>query len=616
MTIIFENFGEERDITRPGTSEFSFRGSNWSGGVVTTFGITSLYASGSYTYHLDGGGEVTFDAPIDSVRFFYVHGFDVSGGTATAFDAEGNELGSAASHNATFFNDQGNFVEFDPEAAIARITFSDGAVDDFTFTTSAPPGPEPIQLGDLEIRLEEVATGLSSPVFLTHAGDGSGRLFVVDQSGLIRVIRDGELLETPFLDIRDRIVTLNPNFDERGALGLAFHPDFESNGRFFVRYSGPREGGEEEPCTNSSRGCHEEILAEFRVSESDPDVADPESERILFRVDEPEFNHNSGQVLFGPDGLLYFSLGDGGGANDGLHQDPPRHGPIGNGQNLETALGSLLRIDVDGDEPYAIPDDNPFVEGGGLDEIYAYGFRNPYRFSFDRESGELWLADVGQLLFEEINIVERGGNYGWVIREGAHCFDPFDPQNPPADCPSEGMIDPVAEYDHSEGTAVIGGFVYRGSQFPELVGKYVFGEFTSPANGSGRILYLDTEEDRGENLFTIREFPLVDRDLPLGEFVLGIGEDESGELYVLTSATSGPLGTEGSVYRIESPSVVEGGAQVIGDCNRDGTLDVSDPVCVFRFLFTGQVAALPCGAGDAEDPGNLALLDWQGDERL
>ena len=209
------------------------------------------------------------------------------------------------------------------------------------------------------------------------------------------------------------MVTVNPNFDERGLLGLAFHPDYATNGRFFVRYSKPRTGVMGEPCFGTSRGCHEAILAEFSVL-GDPaksDVADPNSEIILFRVDEPQYNHNSGHVAFGPDGLLYWTLGDGGGAHDGLTDIPPSHGPIGHGQNPNTALGSLLRIDVDSTPdpglPYVIPPGNPFADGGAP-EIFAYGLRNPYRFSFDDGPGayrSLFLSDVGQNLFEEINVL-------------------------------------------------------------------------------------------------------------------------------------------------------------------------------------------------------------------
>ena len=228
-----------------------------------------------------------------------------------------------------------------------------------------------IPKGDITVRLVPVAARLVSPVHLTHAGDGSGRLFIVDQVGQIRIVKDGSLLPTPFLDLTSVIVPLSPGFDERGVLGLAFHPDYVKNGRFFVRYSGPRTGDPSEPCFGTSRDCHEEILAEFSVS-ADPDVALPGG-TILFRIDEPQFNHDAVTVAFGPDGFLYFSLGDGGGAHDGLADSPPSHGPIGHGQNIDTALGAMLRIDVDGTFPYEVPSDNPFVGEPGVDEIYAYG---------------------------------------------------------------------------------------------------------------------------------------------------------------------------------------------------------------------------------------------------
>ncbi|MGD8395166.1 MAG: PQQ-dependent sugar dehydrogenase, partial [Candidatus Eiseniibacteriota bacterium] len=319
---------------------------------------------------------------------------------------------------------------------------------------AAVPCMAQILPGGFTVELETVASGLVAPVGVTHAGDGSGRLFIVEQSGQIRIVDNGVLLPTPFLDIADKLPELNTFYDERGLLGLAFHPDYTMNGRFFVRYAAPRDGAPGEPCFDTSRGCHMEVLAEYAVSPGDPNQADPNSERILFTVDEPQFNHNAGDIAFGPDGLLYFGLGDGGGANDGLHEDPPTHGPIGNGQNIETALGSMLRIDVDREEPplpYGIPPDNPFANVTGVDEIYAYGFRNPFKHSFDDGpggDGALWVADVGQNLFEEIDLVELGGNYGWVIREGFSCFDPFNPEMPPMDCPEVGphgepLLDPI-----------------------------------------------------------------------------------------------------------------------------------------------------------------------------
>lgn len=428
-----------------------------------------------------------------------------------------------------------------------------------------------IPKGDIVIKLEPVATGLTAPIYATHAGDGSGRLFIVEQSAQIRIVENDVLLPTPFLDISDKIPPLNAFFDERGLLGLAFHPDYQTNGRFFIRYSVPREGDPCEPCFGTSRGCHSAVLAEYSVSDDNPNLADPASEIILFTIDEPQFNHDAGNVAFGPDGFLYFTLGDGGGAHDGLADSPPSHGPIGHGQNIETALGAILRIDVDSPPQaplaYAIPPDNPFVGLPGLDEIYAYGMRNPYRFSFDDGpggDGRLFLADVGQNLFEEINIVDKGGNYGWVIREGFHCFDPFNPTNPPAACPDTGplgeaLIDPIAEYAHPSsgfvpegGITVIGGFLYRGSRSPSLGGKYVFGDFSGQFSvPSGRLYFLE-ETSSGD--FEIREFQIGHEDRPYGLFLKGFGEGEDGEIYACGSTALAPVGESGVVERIVVPA--------------------------------------------------------------
>jgi len=422
---------------------------------------------------------------------------------------------------------------------------------------------EPIAKGNITIKLEPVAAGLTAPIVATNAGDGSGRLFVVEQSGQIRIVHNGLVLPEPFLDIADRLPALNPFFDERGLLGLAFHPDYESNGRFFVRYSAPREGAEGEPCFGSSRGCHSEVLAEFSVSSGDPNLADPASGRILFTIDEPQFNHNAGDVAFGPDGFLYFTLGDGGGGNDGLADSPPSHGPIGNGQNIDTALGAMLRIDVDGAAPYVIPPDNPFVGSPGVDEIYAYGMRNPYRFSFDDGpggDGGLYLADVGQNLFEEISLVVNGGNYGWVVREGLHCFDPLDPRNPPDTCTEFGLlgeplIDPIFEYSHpgsgfspEGGITVVGGYVYRGARSPSLMGSYLFGDFAQAfVVPSGSLYYLE-RSDLDE--FSAWQLQIGDGDRPYGRFLKGYGEDEDGEVYVCGSQALAPFGTTGVIERI------------------------------------------------------------------
>ena len=411
-----------------------------------------------------------------------------------------------------------------------------------------------------EVDLEPVASGLCSPVSLTHAGDGSGRRFIVDQCGTIRIVdASGTLLAAPFLDVTAKMVSLAVGFDERGLLGVAFHPSYASNGRFFVRYSAPRTGVFGEPCFGTPRGCHKAVLAEYSVSGSDPNLADPGSEIVLFEVDEPEFNHNGGDVSFGPDGFLYFALGDGGGANDDLDQPGTPHGPLGNGQDNTTLLGAMLRIDVDSaPDPglaYAIPPSNPFVAVAGADEIYAFGLRNPYRFSFDDGpggNGALYLADVGQNLFEELDVVVSAGNYGWATREGLHCFDPFNPGVPPASCSTTGpsgepLLDPVLEYDHGVGISIIGGFVYRGTGVPGLPGKYVFGDFSSVFGvPDGRLLVTDVS---GANSFVRDDLTLVSGQ-PLGRYLKGFGRDEDGELYVLGSTALAPTGATGEALRI------------------------------------------------------------------
>jgi glucose/arabinose dehydrogenase len=414
--------------------------------------------------------------------------------------------------------------------------------------------------GELRLTLRPVASGLVSPVKMVSPPDTSGRLFIAEQNGPIKILINGTVLETPFLDLTAETVVVNTGYDERGVLGMAFHPDYATNGRFFVRYSRPRPGKAGEPCFGTPRGCHEEVLAAFTVS-SDPNIANPTG-TILFRVDEPQFNHNGGDVAFGPDGMLYFTLGDGGGANDGLADNPPSHGPIGNAQNLETPLGKVIRIDVDAGEPYGIPADNPFVDAPGLDEIWAYGLRHPFSFSFDDTAGgtgELWLPDVGQNLFEEINIGARGANYGWPIREGRHCFDPFNPNTPPATCDTTGLTEPIAEYGHDVGLAVVAGYVYRGSRFPALVGKFVFGDFSTAFNAAdGHLFLIDT----GERAL-IQRPRLGAMDAPLGLYIKGFGRDADGEIYLLASSRLGPAGDGGQILHItKCPSDWQGDATI------------------------------------------------------
>jgi glucose/arabinose dehydrogenase len=293
-----------------------------------------------------------------------------------------------------------------------------------------------------------VVDGLQSPVDLTHAGDGSGRLFVLEQPGRIRIVRDGTLVDRPFLDITGRIASGG----ERGLLGIAFHPDYPTDPRVFVDYT-DRDG--------------DTVVSSFRVT-GDADVADPNSEQTLLHIDQPFANHNGGGTVFGPDGMLYIAMGDGGSAGD----------PQGNGQRLDTLLAKILRIDVDGapagGKAYAIPAGNPFVDTqDARPEIWLTGLRNPWRIRFDRANGDLWIGDVGQGKWEEIDVARAGAsglNYGWNRMEGFHCYQPSD------GCDQTGLTLPVAEYGHDLGCAVIGGVVVRGPGQGALEGGYVFGD--------------------------------------------------------------------------------------------------------------------------------------------
>ena len=337
-----------------------------------------------------------------------------------------------------------------------------------------------------QIRLEPIVQDeIVSPVAITHAGDGSNRLFVADQRGTIHVLSGGNLLATPLLDISSRLVPERPNFDERGLLGLAFHPNFGADGmdgsdKFYVYYSAPQPNGDPNDPVNPVD--HQSVIAEYSMMAGNTNLADPNSERILMTFDQPQFNHDAGFVGFGSDRMLYITTGDGGGGGD----DEPGHtgggpgdptGGLGNSQDLTNLLGKVLRIDVSGNNgpggQYGIPADNPFVNNvTARDEIFAYGLRNPWRASFDDGpggTGRLFAADVGQGDVEEINIIQSGANYGWRIKEGT--FD-FDPTVTPE--PATALVDPIAQYAHPNsdngllevGLSVTGGVVYRGDRFP------------------------------------------------------------------------------------------------------------------------------------------------------
>jgi glucose/arabinose dehydrogenase len=385
--------------------------------------------------------------------------------------------------------------------------------------------------GALTAKLSMIARGFYSPLICTNAGDGSGRLFIGEQTGKIIILKNGTRLSTPFLDLTSKIVKISKVYDERGLLGLVFHPNYKNNGRFFVYYSAPKNG------TGIN---HEATIAEYHVS-ANPNVADPSSEKIIFRVDEPEMNHNGGQLAFGPDGFLYIGLGDGGGAGD-------QHGTIGNGQNISVPLGKILRIDINNGTTYSVPPDNPFVGVDGLDEIYAYGFRNPFRFSFDTSTGRLFVGDVGQDMWEEVDIAEKGGNYGWRILEGNHPYDL--PLATLLGINISTLKPPIFDYSHNVGHSIIGGYVYHGAQSPKLVGKYVFGDWSNSFTSAGGTLYYLEKSLNGT--WQRNEFFLT-AGKPLHRYIQCFGVDEQGEIYVLTTRWLGSAFPVGEVWSIEVP---------------------------------------------------------------
>jgi quinoprotein glucose dehydrogenase len=341
------------------------------------------------------------------------------------------------------------------------------------------------------------------PIVLTHAGDGTNRVFVCSQLGSIHVFpNDQNVAESQvFMDLSHKVVYKDKE-NEEGLLGMAFHPKFKENGQFFLYY-------------NTTDAPHTCVISRFRVSPSNPNQGDPKSEQEILRIPQPYWNHNGGTIVFGPDGYLYVGLGDGGSAKD----------PHGNGQKMTTLLGKILRIDVDRHDPgkaYAIPKDNPFASPGdnALDEIWASGVRNIWRMSFDRETGRLWAADVGQDLWEEINLIVKGGNYGWSLREGKHPFGPKGVESRP------DLIDPIWEYHHSVGKSITGGHVYRGRRVPELVGKYLYADYVT-----GKIwgLVYDEKQQR----------VTANHSIPGNIFpVMSFGEDEAGEVYYMLDSGS------------------------------------------------------------------------------
>ena len=381
----------------------------------------------------------------------------------------------------------------DDNATIPTQPSGPGSATAAATTTASPSSPA----GGFTTKL--VASGFKRPTFVTNAGDGSGRLFVVEKRGVISVIdKDGNKEADPFLDITSLV---RSSGSEQGLLGLAFHPDFAKNGRFFVDYT----------ATNADN-----TVAEFQVKTAG-DSADPASLKVLLAVPDQYPNHNGGMLAFGPDGFLYIAMGDGGSGGD----------PDGNGENLGAYLGKILRVDVNTGDPYGIPTTNPFLKiAGARSEIWAYGLRNPWRFTFDRDTGDLWIGDVGQNKYEEIDFqaaADKGGvNYGWNTMEGLHCY------KPETGCDQTGLVKPIFEYSHDDGCSVTGGYVYRGKAVAALAGRYLFTDYCKAK------LWATTRSASGE--FTTVELG----DLPGG--VTSFGEDEAGELYIA-------LDVEGAIYK-------------------------------------------------------------------
>lgn len=417
------------------------------------------------------------------------------------------------------------------------------------------------QLPTVDVQL--VSEGFTAPTVLAEAPDGTGRIFIADQVGVIYIVMpDGTLRDEPFLDLRDQIVALSGNFDERGLIGFAFHPDFADNGAVYVHYSARRRD------TAPAAYDHTGRVVEFRVSPTDPHRADPASEVTVIEIDQPYSNHNGGAIAFHPDGHLYIGLGDGGGGNDTGPHNPPQ----GFGQDTTTLLGKILRLRVTPGQPgYDIPADNPFVGSDiGRDEIWAWGLRNPFRMAFDMSGGvpHLFVGDVGQNRWEEINIATHPGNYGWREKEGVQTFDPRNPatvtaEGPATDSAGRPYVDPVIVYPNSNafgpenggGTSVTGAYIYQGEALPELSGQLIFTDWTLLGGRPAGQVYVATPPSGWSEAW--QEAPVVDGELwpwqgllAVEGFVRTLARDAAGELYLLTNARQGPTGDTGAVYKL------------------------------------------------------------------
>ncbi|MDR4518686.1 MAG: PQQ-dependent sugar dehydrogenase [Nitrosomonas sp.] len=547
---------------------------SFSGGEAKSVGNFSLYHTGMNAWMIapGGTGNIDFSPPAEELRVFFrtQSGNDVS--ALDLLDSEGSVLisfpGTSASWtevsvSATTLgkpvaqvilrNDAGpGYAVLDDLSAVVQQAQTGQRLDN--------PIPAAIQKGSARLRLKPVASGLTAPNWAISVAGDPKYLYVGDQNGKLWRLDLTTADQAVFLDLSDRLVSLGAfgsgSFDERGFLGFAFHPQFADNGLLYTYTSEPADQPSDfSTIPNGASANHRSVIREWRLNPAnlDQSPATVESERILLTVDQPQFNHNAGALNFGPDGMLYIALGDGGGADDRDGQEFAGetiigHGASGNGQNTSNPLGSLLRIDPAGSNSdngqYWIPNDNPFVGSDTvLNEIYAFGFRNPFRFSFDQVTGALVLADVGQNDIEEVNIVQAGGNYGWPLKEGRFRFEANgnEPGFVTNDPTGGNLINPVVQYDHDEGTAIIGGFIYRGGAIASLQQAYVFGDASRTGNGDGRLFYTNGAE--------ILELDLTERDA-IEFWVLGFGQDADGELYVLGNSTGVPFETTGTVYKL------------------------------------------------------------------
>jgi len=563
-----------------------------------------ISAAGCQLCHVNPGGASPWN----------VYGWDLR----TEFRSNGGDL-DAALTALERLNVDGNLVganvldqinnNFQPgwtEGNTNTIYFSGGATDANQPPPSLPsttaydfpsvignPIPSNISLGS-SLNTLQIAGDFNAPLKAVKAPGIDGSLFVVEQTGKIfRVdLTTGE--KTLFHDVTADLVTLSGGYDERGLLGLAFHPDYQNNGLFYTYQSEPRRASQDAlvdftTLTGSQSPNHRSMVVEYRAAIPSCNSAIQKQNNVLI-IDQPQFNHNGGDLVFDPMGNMYVSLGDGGARDDA----GPGHGLFGNGRDLNTVLGTILRIDPLGTTSsngrYSVPADNPFVGSNeGIDEIYAYGFRNPFRLSFDAQTGELYTGDVGQGDLEEIDIVVNGGNYGWNWKEGSFFFyrtvvQTYVSDVAPPNLPGN-LIDPIGEYDHDEGISITGGYVYRGSALGDLQGKYIFGDYSGSnfSSGQGRLMYLDPV------MGNIAEFNLSQA---LPGYLTGFGQDADNELYAVTNDQFTTSGTNGALVKLVGPSGQSAPPASQGESAECTVPEPNEDFCVPVIATNGSIAVI------------------------